>query len=255
MTSHVKATDAISKNKPKEFLCGRYGHKHRPRECQAYGQQCTACHKLHHFAKVCHSKQLINVNKNTKSSNPSNSRRKVHTVHKDDASSDTDSKPQVFIQALHVHGITSFSWFSTVHTESGKVTFKLDTGAEASVLPMKVYKKLKNQPIIHTTDTTLSAYGGAVIKPVGTCALTCRSIVGSSTIMFYVVSIAAQPILGLEDCIALGLIQRVHTLQIQFMSKETIKTEFSDVFKGLGNLGDYHTTLKDDITPVIHPPR
>ena len=38
------------------------------------------------------------------------------------------------------------------------------------------------------------------------------------------------------------------------MSKETIKTEFSDVFKGLGNLGDYHTTLKDDITPVIHPP-
>ena len=79
---YVKATDAISENKPKEFLCGRCGHKHRPRECPAYGQQCTVCHKLHHFARVCHSKQLINVNKNTKSSNPSNSRRKVHTVHK-----------------------------------------------------------------------------------------------------------------------------------------------------------------------------
>ena len=99
-----------------------------------------------------------------------------------------------------------------MHTESGKVTFKFDTGAEASVLPMKVYKKLKNQPMIHTTDTTLSAYGGAVIKPMGTYTLTCRSIVGSSTIMFYVVSIAAQPILGLEDCIALGSIQRVQTL-------------------------------------------
>ena len=63
-------------------------------------------------------------------SNPSNSRRKVHTVHKDDTSSDTDSKPQVFIYTLHVHSITCSSWFSTVHTESGKVTFKLDTGVE-----------------------------------------------------------------------------------------------------------------------------
>ena len=70
----------------------------------------------------------------------------------------------------------------------------------------------------------------------------------------YVVPIAAQPILGLEDCITLGLIQRVHTFQIQFMSKETIKTGFSDVFKGLRNLGDYHITLKDDIPSVIHPP-
>ena len=140
MTSHVKAADA-------EFLCRQCGYKHRPRECPAYGQQCTACHKLHHFAKVCHSKQLINVNKN-KSSNPSNSKRKVHTVHKDDTSSDKDSEPQVFIQALHVHNITGSSWFSTIHTESRKITFKLDTGAEASVLPMKEYKKLKNQPMI-----------------------------------------------------------------------------------------------------------
>ena len=102
MTSHVKAADA-------EFLCRQCGYKHRPRECPAYGQQCTACHKLHHFAIVCPSKQLINVNKNTKSSNPSNSRRKVHIVHKDDTSSDTYSEPQVFIQALHVHGITGSS--------------------------------------------------------------------------------------------------------------------------------------------------
>ena len=119
--------------------------------------KCTACHKLHHVAKVYHSKQLINVNKTTKSSNASNSRRRVHTVHKDDMSSDTDSKPQVFIQALQVHGITGSYWFSIIHTESRKITFKPDTGAEASVLPMKIYKKFKNQPMIDTTDTTLSA--------------------------------------------------------------------------------------------------
>ena len=204
---------------------------------------------------MCRSKQLTNGSKSSKSPNVSNSRRKVHTVHKEDTSSDTDSEPQVFIHALQVHGITGSSWLSTVHTEGGKITFKLDTGAEASILPMKVYKKLKRQPMIDSTDTTLSVYGGSVIKPVGTYNLTCRSKIGSSTIMFYVISIAAQAILGLEDCVTLGLIQRVHTIQVQVMSKETIKKHFGDVFRGLGNIGDYHITLKDGITPVIHPPR
>ena len=164
--SHVKATDAISENKPKEFLCGRCGHKHNPRECPAYGQQCSACHKLHHFAKMCHNNRFTNANKNSKSSiaNASISRKKAHTVCKGDTSSDTDSEPQVFMHAVQVHGITGSSWLSTVHTEGGKITFKLDTGAEASVLPKKVYKKLKCQPMIDSIDTMLSAYGGFVIN-------------------------------------------------------------------------------------------
>ena len=108
--------------------------------------------------------------------------------------------------------------------------------------------------MIDSTDTTLSAYGGSVIKPVGTCNLVCRSKVGSLTIMFYGVPIAAQPILGLEDCVTLRLIKREHTIQVQVMSKK-LSTDFADVLKGLGNLGDYHITLKDGITPVIYPPR
>ena len=64
--------------------------------------------------------------------------------------------------------------------------------------------------------------------------------------MFYVVSIAAQAILGLEDCVTLGLIQKVHAIQVQVMLKET---DFGDVYKDLGNIGDYHITLKDGITP------
>ena len=159
------------------------------------------------------------------------------------------------MHALQVHGITGSSWLSVVVTECGKITVKLDTGAEASVFPMKVYKKLKKSPPIDHTKTTLSAYGGSIIKPVGTCTLLCQSNGKSSTVMFYVVHIAAQPILGLADCVALGLIQRVHSLEVPPMLKETIQAEFGDVFKGLGNLGDYHITLKENATPVIHPPR
>ena len=52
-TNHVKATDAISENKLKEFLCGQCVHKHKPRECPGYGQQCSACHKIASFCEKC----------------------------------------------------------------------------------------------------------------------------------------------------------------------------------------------------------
>ena len=79
----------------------------------------------------------------------------------------------------------------------------------------------------------------------GTCNIECQGTAGSLAVTFYVVPIAAPPILGLADCVTLGLIERVHSLAATYMSKETIKAEFGDVFKGPGNLGDYHITLKD----------
>ena len=62
-----KSMDAIHKNKEQtEFLCGQCGYKYRPKECPAFGQQCARCQKLHHLAKVCHSKcQIISQSKQT----------------------------------------------------------------------------------------------------------------------------------------------------------------------------------------------
>ena len=54
--------------------------------------------------------------------------------------------------------------------------------------------------------------------------------------IFVVVTKVVQPILSLRDCITLGLIQRVHAIQISNMSKEMIKIEFADVFKGVDNV-------------------
>ena len=88
------------------------------------------------------------------------------------------------------HGVSESSWLATVSTEGGKITFKLDTGAEASVLPLKVHKRLNNRPVIEHTTITLSAYGGSVIKSAGTCTLKCKGKI-SSPVTFYVVSIAA----------------------------------------------------------------
>ena len=39
------------------FKCLKCGFSHRPRACPAYGKECRACGRLHHYAKQCHAKE------------------------------------------------------------------------------------------------------------------------------------------------------------------------------------------------------
>ena len=72
---------------------------------------------------------------------------------------------------LRIDGLEKpMQWLSTVKTQSGKVTFKLDTGAEANVIPVEVFNQLTNTPTVQPTKTKL-AYGGTTIRPLGTCTL------------------------------------------------------------------------------------
>ena len=176
-------------NRKKLFVGSVAINVHRPKKCPAFGQQCSICHKLHHFAKACHNKCQFAL-KNKQIPNSKNAAKKrVHVLDQEDNLSVAEVEPEV-INALQVHGVSESSWLATVSTEGGKITFKLDTGAEASVLPLKVHKRLNNRPVIEHTTITLSAYGGSVIKSAGTCTLKCKGKI-SSPVTFYVVSIAA----------------------------------------------------------------
>ena len=65
---------------------------------------------------------------------------------------------------LRIDGIEKpMQWLSTVKTQSGKFTFKLDTGAEANVIPVEVLNQLTNIPTIQSNKTKLTAYGGTTI--------------------------------------------------------------------------------------------
>jgi len=102
-------------------------------------------------------------------------------------------------------------WFANIKTSGGKLRCKRDTGAEVNVLPSKVYDKLHPKPSLQSTNVKLTAYGGASIQPSGICQLACTSTdsVNSLNVEFYVTPVDAQTILGLTDCVALGLVKRV----------------------------------------------
>ena len=76
--------------------------------------------------------------------------KKVHIVEEpeydtqsDQESYSSDDDYTLGMDPLRVDGIEKpIQWLSTVKTQSGKITFKLDTGAEANVIPVEVFNQL-----------------------------------------------------------------------------------------------------------------
>ena len=58
-----------------------------------------------------------------------------------------------------------------------------------------------------------------------------------------------------NDCVQLGLVKRMCALQPELLTKESIRDNYPNCFRGFGNLGRYHVTMVDNCTPVVNPPR
>ena len=66
----------------------------------------------------------------------------VDVVKNNDPDSNSSDSEGVFSIANRWFGRTRSTWCSTILAEKRDVTFKLDTGVEASVLPAKVYHSM-----------------------------------------------------------------------------------------------------------------
>lgn len=216
--------------------CRNCGRVHEPKACPAYGQNCNYCQKRNHFATCCLSKKKH--------------ARKVHTVEL------PESDEEFFIGSLHIDTIGIHEWTETIVINNSHVTFQLDTGAQANILPKSTYDNLNitNNPLSET-KVKLVTYSGNKIVPVGTTILDCIARDNSHKLKFYIVDAKVKPILGNTACTQIGSIIRVHTVEPS-LSKDSILDEYGDVFNDLGCLPGQHTiTIDPTVPPVVHPPR
>ena len=95
--------------------CKRCGTVHAPRKCPAFGKICQKCKNRNHFASQCFSKN-------------------VHFVESDQAA-------QPFVEDEHKQ-----EWKASLQVNNNLVEFKLDTGAQANVIPSDVFNSLKGMP-------------------------------------------------------------------------------------------------------------
>ena len=209
--------------------CGKYP-SHNRHECPAKGEICRKCNKEGHFAAMCRTKS------------------DVRFLEDEDGNilGTVTEKPAV-CGAVDWHADVQV----TTKTHSHSVSFRIDTGADVTVVPSRFFKK--NSPLIQKTDKKLFGPGQNKINVIGSVHATLAVGETSSEQELYVVSNLKEPLLGRPAIEALKLIERINSVD----KENKYKQEFPELFVGLGRMKNVYTIrLQENAQPfAISTPR
>lgn len=231
MVAELKSDVRAPTPAPRKILdCKFCGYDHVRGKCPAYGQECRACGAKNHFRKKCTKKEVSVVSCNSAKMNTND----------------------LFVGMISEWSETSRGWVKTYNVyvgESNKeIQFKVDTGAEANVLPLSCAKEL--QATISCSDARLRTYSGDLLPNGGktTLWLDADKVNG---LEFELVDGDVMPVLGLKACVGLGIVKRVDSI-----NNQAVLDEFADCFEGIGCLERKHTIkINPEIKPVINRAR
>lgn len=229
--------------------CQRCGKSHKVRECPAYQKKCIKCGRMNHFAKLCRNQyQYQSKNYN---------RRTINAVKDYDEKSDEET---IWIGTLETRRDPTNSWKINVTIGDEKqIKMKVDTGAEADVIPLTIWNQIKGQNDLEKSKIKLKNYDGKDIKCTG--VVTTKLSVGKKETQtkIYVAENSREAVLGLKSSLALGLVspgENGATLEVNVITQATLTETYKDVFSGLGTYQEeYHITLSDNAEPIICQPR
>ena len=217
---------ASSHNKPGNDCCPRCGRypAHDKAQCPARDQLCRNCNKRGHFRVVCRTAARV---------------RGLETG--------TDPSESAFLGTLTGDGGSRNPWTVTLTLEGKPVNMCIDTGAEVTVIPQRVWKSV-GQPKLSLSDRTLRGPDQQAIPTLG--KFTGYLGMGAKQVEaeIYVVKGLSQPLLGRKSISDLGLVKRIAT--VDSSTAFSPKDQFPSLFQGLGRLeGEYTIQLHDDAKP------
>lgn len=108
-----------------KIKCSNCGFQHQPRKCPAYGKNCNYCQKLGHFASMCRTRS-----------------KRIQQVEQE--SSDEESAAHS-LNTIRISCIVTsrIQWFQQMQISGASIQFKIDTGADANILPIATMSKYK----------------------------------------------------------------------------------------------------------------
>ena len=137
----------------------------------------------------------------------------------------------------------------TVQVQGCPVHFKMDTGAEVTVICEQDFEALKG---VKLEPPNLTLYGPAhqALDVFGQCKVTLFTGQNVSTEDVYVIHHLKTSLLGLSSIIALKLITTPPT------STSRIKERLPTLFTGLGTFREeYQIKLQEGVKPHVHSPQ
>ena len=242
--------------------CKFCGHGHNRGNCPAYRKLCNDCGAPNHFAQCCPKKQ--------RRSNPQQARKRPIreiTRHPDLREDEWEN----FVGAITVESLGEekdvnkttlhsnnaedevLEWSVILESNGTNINYKLDTGSQVNILPKKEYTKLIHKPKLHPAKVKLTAYNGTDIPVVSKCIVTLKNGYREYKVLFIVAEMDSVPLLGLNTCKKLNLINCVMTVDCEYSS---LINEYSECFGEIGSLSKvHHLTIDGNFSPVIQAPR
>ena len=248
--SHVDTVSNRSKSKPRGQprqnrviqcrRCGRdYQGQHR---CPAIHATCHNCHRKGHYRAICQS---------------GTSKVKEIQAEPDSDSEETASVNAAFLGIVHDKSQDVQPWMISVSLNDVPMKFKMDTGADVSVIPLSSFRSLGNAVRLKAPNRVLCGPGRIVLPVIGYFSgyLKYKDRVTKESI--YIVEHLQTPLLGRQAITRLQLIQRLDDVEEQSPAGVDPVKEFPSLFCGLGKLGGEHTIqLKENATPyTLSTPR
>ena len=220
-TFHKKTLD-------RQTQCNRCGDTrgHHPQQCPAREAVCNQCRHKGHYARVCKTKKKLGVH--------------VAAVSEEDSDEDV-----AFLSSVESTGASP--WMTEVKVDNHKAVFKIDTGADVTAIPAKLYTQGQFSKLSRATKI-LYGPGGTALKVNGKFTATLSKVNKSTEEEVYVVDGLRTPLLGGLAAMKLQLVARLNTISLD--TKETVKREFPKLFSGLGKMkGAYTIVLKPGAKP------
>ena len=258
-----------------QHVCGNCGGSHPPRRCPAYGKTCHHCSRLNHFSKMCRQRTHDTV--------------RVYETERVDSNANYDDSgseyefTENFVWyndgGSNINSLRSRpDWSKVLEIPGcGKVCFKLDTGADTSVISKQTYDSLSNKPPLMESKADIIGLGEQPVYPIGTVTLSCLYNDATHYLACEVVDSNVPNLLCLSDCVKLDLVRLVNNTkttnaivdkskqkvewpkgvkECTYPSAKCIVEEFSDVFSGVGKVpGTVKLKVNSEISPVAHPYR
>ncbi|XP_042147960.1 uncharacterized protein K02A2.6-like [Ixodes scapularis] len=222
--------------------------QHSKKQCPAAGKQCHNCRKTGHYATVCLSgHQHLG----------GEPQQRPFTTKKGTANAEA-----VFLGEL-CDKENQEPWFITATVEGRPVHFKVDTGADVSVIPPSQHdNNCMEKP--KTPNKRLFGPGRTPIKAKGMFDATISWQGRSTYQQVFIVEGLQTALLGRPAIRALNVLAHLETVETKTQDNQTQKgkspearPEFSSLFTGLGEMKTaYRVTLQANATPyAVAAPR
>ena len=206
------------------------GPAHSWQMCPASDSICNKCSKKGHWAKACRSQAYQYCSK------------KINEISRqeiDESSSEEDAYFMGEIINLDAVGHPSNKpWTADIEINTTAFSFKIDSGADVTVMPLTVYQQNKINPPLKSTTKILMGPCHYKMDCIGTFTAELRHADRTTTEEVFVIKRLERSLLGRQAAQRLNLINRVDTLN------STEMKEYPNLFTGLGKIKDQEYDIK-----------